>query len=548
MMNPFEKARIGKIEIKNRFVMAPMISNLCNPDGTTNENHIRYLEERARGGFGLIITEYAYVDEYNGKGSPNEMGIFSREQLPKLSRLTERIHSTGSKIFVQLVHAGGKANPHYNKESIFAPSTVDYLGSLPAEMTKEDIKRVENKFLNAAEIAYRAGFDGIELHGAHGYLLQEFISPSLNKRQDEYGGSTENRVRIINEISDMIRAKLDMPLGIRLSLYEDDEDGYNADYGIEVASMLKNMDYIHFSAGRFAPPGSSASFYYENVHIGSKLKRKIDKNTMLVGSIRSMQDIEKALKVSDFVVLGRQALADPYTPLKMKMDIPYRPCIRCNQACRNLSNAEVRCTINPYTGFEITQNSCKKYSGEIAIIGSGIKGLEAALYAASMGIKPIVYEKSDFGGQFNEIIDQYKKRDFMPLLEYYQSMLKRYGIEIRYESSNNGILCLPDKVYPDIGRNGDLSIDTNIYRYFDDVLKIAEKNRVIMSTRSLHSLERSRIDGYMKIAEKMGIEFKDMDSYDFKVYDSRQYDILEAMKSGRMAIDKYILANETAFL
>ena len=187
-----------------------------------------------------------------------------------------------------------------------------------------------------------------------------------------------------------------------------------------------------------------------------------------------------------------------------------------DDACRNLSNAEVRCTINPYTGFEITQNSCKKYSGEIAIIGSGIKGLEAALYAASMGIKPIVYEKSDFGGQFNEIIDQYKKRDFMPLLEYYHSMLKRYGIEIRYESSNNGILCLPDKVYPDIGRNGDLSIDTNIYRYFDDVLKIAEKNRVIMSTRSLHSLERSRIDGYMKIAEKMGIEFKDMDSYVFQ--------------------------------
>ena len=109
-------------------------------------------------------------------------------------------------------------------------------------------------------------------------------------------------------------------------------------------------------------------------------------------------------------------------------------------------------------------------------------------------------------------------------------------------------MCLPDKVYPDIGRNGDLSIDTNIYRYFDDVLKIAEKNRVIMSTRSLHSLERSRIDGYMKIAEKMGIEFKDMDSYDFKVYDSRHYDILEAMKSGRMAIDQYILANETAFL
>ncbi len=547
-MNPFEKANIGNIEIKNRFVMAPMISNLCNPDGTTNDNHIRYLEERARGGFGLIITEYAYVDDYNGKGSPNEMGIFSREQLPKLSRLTERIHSAGSKVFVQLVHAGGKANTHYNIGRIFGPSSVDYLGIIPDEMTKDDIKDVEEKFVNAAELAYRAGFDGIELHGAHGYLLQEFISPALNKRTDEYGGSTENRIRIINEISGSIKSKVPIPVGIRLSLYEDDKDGYGADYGIDVATRLENMDYIHFSSGRFAPPGSSASFYYENVHIGAKLKKKLDKDTMLVGSIRSMEDIGKALTVSDFVVLGRQALADPYTPLKLKMNIPYRMCIRCNQACRNLSNGEVRCTINPYTGLEATIQSSRKYKGEIAIIGSGIKGLEAALYSASKGFRPVMYEESGFGGQFNEIIDEYKKRDFTPLIQYYRSMLETYGIEVRYESSGKGIFCLPDKIYPDIIDNGDITIDTNIYRYFDDVLRIASKNRVIMSNNSINSLERSRVVGYRKIAEKAGIEFRDLDHYDFKLYDTMQYDIFEAMKSGRRTIDNYIIENETDFL
>ena len=547
-MNPFEKANIGGTEIKNRFVMAPMISNLCNPDGTTNENHIRYLEERARGGFGLIITEYAYVDDSNGKGSPNEMGIFSRSQLPKLSRLTERIHSAGSKIFVQLVHSGGKANPHYNTGKIFAPSSVDYIGTIPEEMTKDDIKKVEEKFVNAAELAYRAGFDGIELHGAHGYLLQEFISPALNKRTDEYGGSVENRIRILNEISSAIKSKLNMPLGIRLSLYEDDEGGYDADYGIDVASRLENMDYVHFSSGRFAPPGSSASFYYDNVHIGAKLKKKLDKNTMLVGSIRSMEDIEKALTVSDFVVLGRQALADPYTPVKIKMEMPYRVCIRCNQACRNLANAEVRCTINPYTGIEGTVQPGRKYHGEIAIVGSGIKGLEAALYSANKGFKPVIYEESSFGGQFNEIIDEYKKRDFTPLIKYYRSMLEKYGIEIRHESSNTGIFCLPDKVYPDILDMGDISIDTNIYRYFDDALRIAEKNKVIMSNNSLNSLERSRVTGYRRLAEKAGIEFRDMDHYDFKLYDSSQYDILEAMKSGRRVIENYIIENETEFL
>ncbi|WP_337860043.1 NADH:flavin oxidoreductase [Ferroplasma sp.] len=547
-MEAFEKGIIGNVEIKNRFVMAPMISNLCNPDGTTNDNHIRYLEERARGGFGLIITEYAYVDEYNGKGSPNEMGIFSREQLPKLSRLTERIHSAGSKIFVQLVHAGGKANPRFNSGNIFAPSSVDYIGIVPNEMGKDDIKRVEDRFVNAAELAYRSGFDGIELHGAHGYLLQEFISPALNKRNDEYGGTVENRIRIINEISEKIRTRIDLPVGIRLSLYEDDVDGYSADYGIEIASKLKNIDYIHFSAGRFAPPGSSASFYYENVHIGSKLRKKLDKTTMLVGSIESINDVEKALKISDFVVLGRQALADPYTPLKMRINIPYRPCIRCNQACRNLSNAEVRCTINPDTGLENTVSRKIKYTGEIAIVGSGIKGLEAALYSASLGLKPIIYETNRFGGQFNEIVDKYKKHDFMQLIEYYRSMIGHYGIDIRMESVNKGIFCLPDKVYPDLPENRDITIDTNIYRYFDDALKIAGKNKVTMSLRSLNSLERSRITGYKKLAESSGIIFKDMDSYDFKLLDSRQYDIMEAMKSGRRAINNYLIENETNFL
>ncbi len=547
-MDPFDKGIIGGVELKNRFVMAPMISNLCNIDGTTNDNHIAYLTERAKGGFGLIITEYAYVDSFNGKGSPNEMGIFKKEQIPKLSRLTESIHASGSKIFVQLVHAGGKANPHYNKGHVFAPSSVDYMGNIPDEMSLDDVKDVEEKFLNAAELSARAGFDGIELHGAHGYLFQEFISPALNHRTDEYGGTIENRVRIINEITAKIRKKVDIPVGIRLSLYEDDEDGYGPDYGIETALALKNIDYVHFSAGRFAPPGSSASFYYDHLHIGEKLRKRLDINTMLVGSINSLRDIDRALNVSDFVVLGRQALADPYTPFKLQNTIPYRPCIRCNQACRNLSSAEVRCTVNPYTGLELTEYHGHKYRGEIIIVGAGIKGLEASLYAVKLGLKPVIYEKSSLGGQFNEIMDEYKKRDFIPLIDYYRAMLKRYNVEVRYESQDSGIICTPDRVYPDIMNHGDITMDTNIYRYFDDAIIIAARNHVIMSNRSLNSLERSRISGYRKIAEKAGIEFKDLDSYDIKLYDKNQYDILEAMKSGRRAIKEYILKNESYFL
>ncbi len=543
-MKLFEPKSIGNVEIKNRFVMSPMISNLCNVDGNTNENHIAYLEDRAKGNFGLIITEYTYVDEFNGKGSPNEMGIFSYDQEPKFSRLTERVHKHGSKIFIQLVHAGGKANENYNRKEPFAPSSVDYLGYKPNKMTLGDINDVEERFYRAADIAYKSGFDGIELHGAHGYLLDEFISPALNKRSDKYGGNFENRMRIINEISENIKKYYDFPVGIRLSLYEDDSDGYDANYGLKVGESLKYVDYLHYSAGRFAPPGSSASFYYNHDHILDKLPRKPDKTTILVGSIVNLRDAEKALEKTDFIALGRAALADPYFPYKIQNGIEIRPCIRCNQACRNLSRSEVRCTVNVDTGLELYKNY-NKYSGEIIIDGAGIKGLEAALYSLKLGFKPVVYEENDTGGQLNEIRDEYKRREFNTLIDYYKNILKKNNIEVNRSRDNSGINCSPDIIYPDIYGNGDISIDTNIYRYFDDVLEIAKRNNVVMSSKSLLSIERSRRDVYKKLAENAGVKFKDADKYDFVIYDNDQYDIRKAMISGRNAVDNHIMKNLT---
>jgi len=543
-MKLFDPGNIGNVEIKNRFVMSPMISNLCNVDGNTNDNHIAYLEERAKGNFGLIVTEYAYVDELNGKGSPDEMGIFSYDQMPKFNRLTKRIHKYNSKIFIQLVHSGGKANKNYNKMEPFAPSSVDYLGYKPAEMTINDINNVAEKFYRAADIAYKSGFDGIELHGAHGYLLDEFISPALNKRNDKYGNTFENRIRLINEISENIKKYYDFPVGIRLSLYEDDNDGYDSNYGLKVGESLKYVDYLHYSAGRFAPPGSSASFYYEHDHILNKLPRKPDKTTIIVGSITNINDAEKALEKSDFIALGRASLADPYFPYKIMNNIYLRPCIRCNQACRDLSRSEVGCTVNIDTAMELYKNH-NKYSGEIIIDGAGIKGLEASVYALKLGLKPIIYEENNIGGQFNEIKDKYKKNEFINLIVYYKKILDKNNVEINKSKGNNGIDCSPDIIYPDIYNKGNISIDTNIYRYFDDVLEIANKNDVIMSNKSLLSLERSRRDNYKKIAEHAGVKFKDLDKYDFVLYDNDQYDIRKAMISGRNEVDKYIMKNLT---
>ncbi len=542
-MDLFESDYIGNVEIKNRMVMAPMISNICNPDGGINDNYISYMERRALGGFGLLITEYAYINDDNSKGSPNELGIISKSYLPKMKRLTDVIHGRGSRIFAQLVHAGGKANPDYNKKMIFAPSSLDLYPFLkPNEMTVKDIEDVENDFIKAARLAYRANFDGVEIHGAHGYLIQEFISKDLNRRNDRYGGSIENNVRIANEIIDNIKSELDFPVGIRLSLYED--EGYNPDYGMKVAELIKNADYIHFSAGRSAPPGSSAPFYYDRMHIFNKIPKRLNKKTMVVGSIIDINDARRALSMADFVVFGRAALADPFLPEKFMRNVPVRPCIRCNQACRDLSRGEVRCTVNVETGFE-SRTLNKKYHGEISIGGAGVKGLEAALYAAKLGLRVYLYDNDDFGGQLNEIYDEYKKMEFMNLLNYYKNALEKYNI-IMDHSGSYDILCRPDKIYPDI--DGDVAIDSNVYKYHDLALKIARKNHVIMSNRSLSSLDRSRAAFFVKIAEKLGIEFKDDYDFDFVLFDRDQYDIRKAMESGRNAVDKYIILKENEFL
>ncbi|MEM2615403.1 MAG: NADH:flavin oxidoreductase, partial [Thermoplasmatales archaeon] len=292
-MKALEPGIIRNVKTKNRIVMAPMISNLANQDGSSNDVIASYLAERAKGGAGIIITEYTYIDNINSRGSRNQLGAYSFSLVPKLKRITEGIHNFGALAFMQLVHAGGKALWGENAENPMAPSSVDYLGKKPREMKKTDIDRVIDAFANAAKVARYAGFDGVEIHGAHGYLIHQFLSPTLNLRCDEYGGSFEKRLKFPQDVIDAIRETGDFPVGIRLSLYEDDPRGWSEEYGLKVAESLKGIDYVHFSAGNFYPPGSSASFYSPRTHILERLHRRPGITTMLVGSITSREDVER---------------------------------------------------------------------------------------------------------------------------------------------------------------------------------------------------------------------------------------------------------------
>ncbi|PVU77017.1 NADH oxidase [Sulfolobus islandicus] len=508
-----EPIRIGDIVLKNRIAMSPMISNLGTPEGYPSDAHIAYLAERAKGGVGLIITEYTYVNHVDARGSVNELGMDSDELTPKFMRLTELIHALGSKIFVQLVHVGRKTRKDIiwgNKP--IAPSPIPIMDEV-REMTKEDIERVKNDFIDASIRAKRAGFDGIELHGAHGYLLAQFLSPATNKRNDEY----KDGVRFIEEILKGIKEKAKITVGIRISVTEFDNDGLTPEIVAEIGKKLEKagIDYIHLSAGRDGPLGSSMPYYYKRLAFLEEAKVVRDAVNIpifLVGSVITPVDAIKAREIADVVVLGRQLLADPYWLEKAKRDLPIRPCIRCNQTCRGVVYKEVRCDVNPELGWELLP-PLEKGKGEVIVVGGGVMGLEAARVLALRGFTVTLYEQNNkLGGQFLLYKDPWKVKEFQELINYYERELKRLNVEVKLNSKiecSDCIMAIPDYEIPKIPdvKGEKLLIDSNLYVYHDYAFELAKYNEIYITERSFKGLDRTREYLLRKELSEVGVKF-----------------------------------------
>lgn len=221
----FSKGKIGNCEIKNRLVVTAMVTNYCNTKGEATERYIRYHEEKAKGGWGLIVTE-DYGINAHCMGYENIACLYNDEQIDSHRKLTERVHQYGTKIFAQIYHGGRQSHSGVNGGvQPVAPSAIPcpWCRELPRELSKADIHRIVEEFGACARRVKQAGFDGIELHAGHGYLLAEFMSPYANKRTDEYGGCLDNRLRIIKEVLDAIRENVgdDFPVIIRFSADED---------------------------------------------------------------------------------------------------------------------------------------------------------------------------------------------------------------------------------------------------------------------------------------------------------------------------------------
>jgi 2,4-dienoyl-CoA reductase-like NADH-dependent reductase (Old Yellow Enzyme family)/thioredoxin reductase len=447
----FSPVTINGMTLKNRAVMPAMGTGYGNADGTVGDRLVAYLARRAKGGTGLIITEVCAVDP-RGKGFPNEIGAWSDAFIPGLSGLTEAIHREGGKIALQLHHAGRETFEQAAGGIPEAPSAIPsvILGQPCEAMSRERIAAVIEAFARAAARARKAGFDAVEIHGAHGYLLNQFLSPFSNQREDEYGGAEENRSRFVLETLSAVRKAVgpDFPVIIRISADELIRGGYDLAFMQRLAPRLvaAAVDAIHCSVGVFSTPGTMSIASMDtapgfNLFRARAIKEVVAVPVIGVGRINDPELAEKALAAgdADLISFGRQHLTDPDFIAKTEAGDfgEIRRCVACNQGCIERLSFEMKsatCTFNPSCGREY-QGAPAPVAGtkRLWVIGAGPAGLSAALAAAGRGYAVEIFEREATpGGQVRSASRPPHKEAYLDWVVWSVRQLDRQGVKIHY--------------------------------------------------------------------------------------------------------------------
>ncbi len=432
--------------------MASMGTNLADPEGFVTDEMVSYYAERARGGVGLIMTELVTVDFPLGNGIERQLSIDNDKYIPGLRKLTGEIHRHGAKVFVQLNHAGNRAKA----ESLggLAPVSASNVPSgivkvEPRPLTPEEISRLIGAFGQAARRAKEAGFDGVDLHFAHGYLVCQFLSSFTNKRTDGYGGNFENRARLALEVLGRCRREVakDFPISAKVVGHQYLNGGITLRETKRFCHLLQQngIDAIQVSGGdpespdHFpVPPMYSRRGCY--VNLAQSVKKALNIPVIAVGRINNVllanQIIESGK--ADLVAMGRAFLADPAFPRKAREgkleDI--RICIGCNQGCRGRDRTKylaVGCILNPRTGREKDEQEIlpAKVPKNILVVGGGPGGMEAARVAALRGHKAtLVEEQRELGGQLRVAARPPGRGEFRHLIEWYRIQMIKFGVKL----------------------------------------------------------------------------------------------------------------------
>ncbi|WP_321328068.1 NAD(P)/FAD-dependent oxidoreductase [uncultured Ilyobacter sp.] len=441
-----EPTKIGNKTLRNRIVLPPIETRLSNPDGTASEIMAQHYGRRAKGGVGMVVVESTFVDDKASRSSFASSKLSTGNHIASKYLVANAIKEAGAVAVIQINHGGRQANPEAAGGQPVAPSNVGYAGNEPHVLTKSEIIEIEDAFAAAAERAKLAGFDGVEIHGAHGYLILSFLSPFTNKREDEYGGSVEKRRTFPTNIINKIRKRVgeDFIVGYRISGAEFVEDGLTIeDTSAFVKSVQDKIDYIHVSAGVY----ESMAFHmisplYVNrapiVHLAAKMKEVVDIPVIAVGSLGPKEG-EQALQKgeADLISFGRPLLADPDLPRKLSENRleDIKPCVRGNEGCISLffKGCPIRCEVNPQVGrdkeYEVVKTNDPR---NIVVIGGGIAGMEAARLADEMGHKVTLFEKTnEFGGRFLEATEPSFKTEGRGVVNWAKTQLEKSTVDIR---------------------------------------------------------------------------------------------------------------------
>ncbi len=413
----FSPITINKRQLKNRCIVPAMVMNLCEEDGSCTERFAAYHEAKAKGGFAMIITEDFAITNVAGKGHQYIGGLWKDEHIPGFKEYTDRLHKWGALSIVQLHHPGRQIGV-IDKDTPWAPSAIPCPFSpdmMPHEMTVAEIKLVVKQFGQAAARAKAAGFDGCELHGAHGYLIEEFMSPYSNKRTDEYGGDLCNRMRFALEIIHEVREQTgpDFIIGYKLSSDEWVSGGLTIEDTKAYVPFLEEagVDYFGVSVGVYRSGDQIIpSMYTDHGWIANNAKEVKSVASVPVYAIGRINDTRVANAIiksgkADMVAMGRQSIADPETPNKAKAGCftDIRTCVGCLHGCDANVNLEKSgtCELNPIIGHESEaeyQTVMTDSPKNVLVIGAGPAGLEAAIGAAKRGHHVTVYDKDRWAG------------------------------------------------------------------------------------------------------------------------------------------------------
>lgn len=456
----FEPLTIRRMTMKNRIMMTPMGTNYGEQSGEMSFLHINYYEQRARGGTGLIMVENANVDYPLGSNGTTQLRIDHDNYLPRLFKLTETVHKHGACIGIQINHAGASAQSARTQMQPVSASDIPSKagGEIPRPLEKEEILQIVKKYGQAAKRAQAAGFDTVEIHAGHSYLISQFLSSLTNHRTDEFGGSAENRARFARMVLEEVRAQVGphFPIFVRISADEFLEGGNTLEDTLDYLQYFQEeADVIDVSAGL----NSSIQYQIDanylpdgwRSYMAKAVKERYGKPCVTTGNIRNPQVAEDILAKgdADIIGMGRGLIADPDWVNKVEFgDVcDIRKCISCNIGCagnRIGINRPIRCTVNPAVLHgEVYKKQRVSKPCNVVVIGGGTAGLEAACTAAEVGCTTFLLEKKPYLGglaaEISKIPDKKRLADFPNYLIHRAHKLKNLFVFTQTEATTEFI-------------------------------------------------------------------------------------------------------------